>query len=72
MSQLNLSRLPADKKQFAWQWLQDNRPELAALVGGEFSKLAQKTFDADVTVELKPSEIEDMRKKFALVGTESV
>lgn len=70
--ELNLNQLPADKKRFAWQWIQEHRPELADLLSQPDVKDAQKTFSAEVIIELEASEIEDMKKKFALVRPESV
>lgn len=72
MTQLNLSQLPPEKKRFAWQWLQENRPELAALLSQDDVRVAQEAFSAAVIIELEPSEIADMKRKFALVRPESV
>lgn len=70
--QVNLSQLPPEKKRFVWQWLQANRPELADLLSQPDVKDAQQTFSAEVIIELEASDLEDMKKKFALVRPESV
>ncbi len=62
---LNLSRLPADKKQFAWNWIKQNKPALADLLQDDFFKSAQETFGGDVQVELEANEINDLKEKFA-------
>lgn len=72
MIQLNLSKLSPEKKQFAWHWLKENKPEQANLLNDKAFKLAQKTFSGQVVIELEASEMEDMKKKFALVRPESV
>lgn len=72
MTRVNLSKLPDKKKQFAWAWLQDNKPALAALLSQDDVRFAQKTFDADVIIELESSEIEALKKKFAQIRSESV
>lgn len=69
---LNLSKLPPEKKQFAWQWLKQNKPDYAALVSQSDVILAQKTFAADISVPLEPHELADLKEKFAFVKQESV
>lgn len=69
---VNLTRLPSDKKQFVWQWLQDNKPDLAQLIGSQGFKDAQKAFSGQVMVELKSTEIEDMKKKIACCAQQGV
>lgn len=69
---LNLSELPPEKKMFAWQWIKDNKPEYVDLLAQDDVKDAQKVFNASMSIPLEPSEIADMRKKFALVKQESV
>lgn len=72
MVAVNITKLPNEKKQFLWLWLKENRPELASLLQQGDVREAQKVFDAEVIIELEPSEIEDVKKKFALVRPESV
>ncbi len=69
---LNLSQLPPEKKQFAWQWLQENKPDLAALLSLGDVRNAQKTFSSDISIPLEPHELADLREKLAFVKQESV
>jgi hypothetical protein len=62
---LNLSRLPPDKKQFAWNWIKQNKPALADLLQESFFKSAQEVFGGEIEVELEASEINDLKEKFA-------
>jgi hypothetical protein len=62
---LNLSRLPDEKKQFAWNWIKQNKPALADLLQDDFFKSAQEAFGGEIEVELKASEINDLKEKFA-------
>lgn len=62
---LNLTQLPDEKKRFAWEWLQTNRPEIAELLKDDIFKHAQKAFGGDIIIDLEPSDINDMKKKFA-------
>ena len=72
MTRVNLSRLSPDKKRFLWQWIKENKPALADLLTDTQFKDAQEVFSAEVIVDLKASELEDVKKKFALVRPESV
>lgn len=72
MIKINLTTLSDVKKQFAWSWLQHNKPDLAKLLGKPDVRLAQKTFNASIVIELEPSELEDLKKKSASCAQQGV
>ena len=63
--ELNLSRLDPERKGFAWNWIKENKPEVAALIESAFVKSAQKHFAGEIIVNVSASDLADMKEKFA-------
>ena len=63
--ELNLSQLDPERKAFAWDWIKQNKPALAALINSAFVKTAQKGFSGEIIVDVSDSDLADMKKKFA-------
>jgi hypothetical protein len=53
MRQINISRLPTERKKKAWQWIQDNRPEQAALIESDHFQQMIKAFDGEIIIEME-------------------
>ncbi|WP_417550133.1 hypothetical protein [Methylophaga sp.] len=62
---LNLSALDNERKAFAWGWIKENKPEVAALIESAFVKSAQKTFAGEIIINVSDSDLADMKEKFA-------
>lgn len=50
---VNLSRLPPERKEAAWGWIRQHRPELAEMLAhDENLKAIVRAFDAEILIEV--------------------
>ncbi|WP_292358996.1 MULTISPECIES: hypothetical protein [unclassified Methylophaga] len=56
---VNLSRLPPERKQKAWQWLQETRPAQAELIQSKAVQEIISAFDGEIIIEVETKQCEN-------------